>query len=154
MTLLNHRKLSLYRYNLPSQRRSSKCLSCFGPAETEAKLASLVGSLAAFKCLSPAAETASPPAEAQSPEPPVVEPPVVPVSASFLPGPEAKPPEPSVDDQLLSAFDAVAGTEFPPANRVEDLYPFLNRRVLTPTGPATLLQCLGEDTIRVQVPGE
>ena len=139
---------------MPGQRRSSKCLSCFGPAETEAKLASLVGSLAAFKCLSPAAETASPPAEAQSPEPPVVEPPVVPVSAPSNFGPETKPPEPSVGDQLLSAFDAVAGTEFPPANRVEDLYPFLNRRVLTPTGPATLLQCLGEDTIRVQVPGE
>jgi len=153
-TTLNPFKLSLYRYNLPGQRRSSKCLSCFGPAETQAKLATLVGPLAAFACLSPAAESASPPADDKPPELPVVESPVVPASAPFPPGPEAKPPEPSVDEHLLSAFDTVAGTELPPANRLEDLYPCLNQRVMTPAGPATLLQCLGEDTIRIQVPGE
>ncbi len=154
MTLLNHRKPSLYRYNLPGQRRSSKCLSLFGSAETEAKLADLLGPLAAFACLASAAETATPPTEAKPLVPPAGEPPVVPGSAPFLTGPETKPPEPSVGDHLLSAFDAVTGTMLPPANRLEDLYPCLNQRVLTPAGPATLPQCLGEDTIRVHVPGE
>jgi len=106
------------------------------------------------KCLSPAAEPASPPAEAKLLVHPADEPPAVPASAPFPSGLETKPPEPSVDEHLLSAFDAVTGNKLSPANRLEDLYPFLNQGVMTKAGLATLLQCLGEDTIRVHVPGE